>query len=158
MLASGCGAGGEGRATAARETGDQAMANDPVKVQLSVSPAGRSVAATLTFTNISKADVFIWKLNACDGGKIENDLFEIFKEDKQIPYVGKLAKRQPPGPADFVKLTPGAKVDSKVALETAYEFPPGPGNYRAKYSALNPYPDRAGFFSLDSEEVRFTLK
>ena len=134
------------------------MAEQQVQVNLVVQVQGRSVTATLTFRNASGQDAFIERVNACDGGRIRNDLFEITKDDQRVPYIGRLAKRAAPGPEDFIKLAPGQSLSNTVQLESVYAFPPGAGTYKIRYSAYNPFPDRDGFFELVSNEVVFTLK
>lgn len=134
------------------------MAEQRVQVNLEVQAQGRNVTAKLTFRNAGGQDAFIERVNACDGGRIRNDLFEITRDDQRVPYIGRLAKRAAPGPEDFIKVAPGHSLSNTVQLDSVYQFPPGPGTYTVRYSALNPYPDRDGFFELVSNEAVFTLK
>ena len=133
------------------------MAEQPVQVNLEVQVSGRNVAAKLTFRNAGSQDAFIERVNACDGGRIRNDIFEITTDGQRVPYIGRLAKRAAPGPEDFIKVAPGQSLSNTVQLDSVYQFPPGPGTYKVRYSALNPFPDRDGFFELISNEVDFTL-
>lgn len=129
-----------------------------VTVDLRVDIIGKRVQATLDFINRSRETVFLEKINACASRKIENDVFEIKSQNTRIPYYGILAKRNPPGPDDFIGIAPGKKFTTAVFLDEAYEFLAGSHIYNARYSALHDYPDKDDYFELQSEEVTFTLQ
>jgi hypothetical protein len=129
-----------------------------VTVELRVDIIGKRVQATLDFTNRSSGTAFLEKINACASRKIENDVFEIKSKDTRISYIGMLAKRNPPGPEDFIGIAPGKKFKTAVFLDEAYEFLPGRHDYSVRYSALHDYPDKDDYFELQSAEVAFTLQ
>lgn len=133
------------------------MPETPLVVTLKVSPAGRKVPAALTFLNQSRTAVFLYKVNACELGALENDLFRITLGDKKIEYTGTLSKLREPGPDDFIKLAPGATHETTVPLEKFYNFPAGPGLYRARFTAFNPEPSGDNLLKLTSNEVTFPL-
>lgn len=132
-------------------------ATETLAVDLSVDVLGKRPRASLTFVNGTAHNVFLEKVNACVSGKIENDVFQITSNGVPLRYVGMLAKRNPPGPQDFVKIVPGQKLISVVFLDDAYEFLQGQHSYTARYSALHDYPDKPDYFELSSEDFTFTL-
>jgi hypothetical protein len=130
-----------------------------VKVSLGIEASERAVFATLIFSNESSTETaYIERFNGCLDGSVENDVFRITRNGKEVEYVGPLEKRRAPGAEDFAKLPPGERLTRKARLDEAYAFPPGAFEYKALYSALHPYPDRPGFVELTSDEVVFTLK
>ncbi len=129
-----------------------------VTVELRVDIIGNRVQATLDFTNRSSGTAFLEKINALVSRKIGNDVFEIKSQGTRISYIGALAKRNPPGPNDFIGIAPGKKFTTAVFLDEAYEFLPGRHVYSARYSALHDYPDKDDYFELQSAEVAFTLQ
>lgn len=133
------------------------MATDSLDVRLTIGVAGREATATVVFTNPGPAEVLLWNVNACTGGQLENNLFEIYRGDQRVRYTGMLAKRGQPTLEEFIRLAPRQSVTSVVPLHSYYRFPGG-GDYRACYTAFNPYPNRDGFFPLQSNEVRFRLE
>jgi len=133
------------------------VAEELVTVQLKISPTGRTVLADVTFKNKGKTDVFLWKVVACVDGELENDFFEIRRGDQRVDYTGILAKYGDLQASDFIKLEPGKQLEVRIHLEKYYDFPAGSGDYRAKFKASNPYPDRDDDFDLASNEEKFHL-
>jgi hypothetical protein len=129
-----------------------------VTVELRIDIVGTRVQATMDFINRSSGTAFLEIVNACANRKIENDVFEIKSQGARIPYIGILAKRNPPGPDDFLGIAPGKKFSTVVFLDEAYEFLPGHHAYSVRYSALHDYPDKDDYFELQSQEVSFTLQ
>jgi hypothetical protein len=129
-----------------------------VAVDLRVNAVGTHVQATLEFLNRSPQMVFLEKINACASRKIENDVFQIKSEGSAVPYIGMLAKRNPPGPDDFIAIAPQQKFVTAVFLDQAYQFAAGSHVYTARYSALHDYPDKDDYFELQSQEVTFSVQ
>ncbi len=129
-----------------------------VTVNLRIDIVGNRVQATLDFINRSSGTAFLEKINACVSRKIRNNVFEIRSQGTRIPYIGILAKRNPPGPEDFIGIAPGKEFVTAVFLDEAYDFLPGSHVYTARYSALHDYPDKDDYFELQSDEVTFTLQ
>jgi hypothetical protein len=124
-------------------------------VTLAVAPSPRGLIATVTFKNQSEHPAPLYKWNACFGGRIHNDVFEISIDSHVVPYIGRFVKRGEPKEEDFLTLPRGAHVSFDVELLSAYDFPAGAHRYTIRYSALNPYLGRAGFDELNSNSVVF---
>lgn len=56
---------------------------------------------------------------------IRNDIFSVSASIADVKYAGMMAKRAPPGPADFIRVEPGASVSATVDLAEGYEIPEG---------------------------------
>jgi hypothetical protein len=126
-----------------------------VSVYLKVSLRSSQVMARLAFKNRSGRDIFIEKYNACAGGQIENNVFEIRTNGHVLDYKGMLAKRRRPIPEDYLVVPSGQTFGVEVDLTRAYAFPKGLGRYVARYSAVISYPDRDGIWSLASNSAPF---
>ncbi len=129
----------------------------PVSAHLSIEVEDNKVLATLSFTNTSSGPLYLEKVNTCSEGVLENDLFELLNNDIRIEYIGPLSKRGEPGWDDFIELSPEGKFETTVRLDTVYDFVGKHGPSQGRYSCLNPFPDRPGFFPIESNVALFEL-
>jgi hypothetical protein len=132
------------------------MDPSPFNVTLAVAISGRSVTATVTFTNRGTVDAFLYEVNAIPEGRLEKNVFDIRREGQRVEYTGILAKRAQPTPEDFLTVKPGQTYTTVVPLHKFYAFPSGMGEYVARYEAFNQKP-AGGVTKLVSNEVAFTL-
>lgn len=73
---------------------------------------------------------------------IRNDIFIVERDGEEVPYRGKMAKRAPPGPGDFLTLAPGARRGPvTVELATAYELTAGTYTVRYRGTGISGLPD-----------------
>lgn len=110
-----------------------------VNVTLMVNVDKQQATAVIKFTNKTQHDVYLDKINACISGEIENDVFQISTNGKEIRYIGMLQKRHVK-PEDFIKLKPGAEIETKVKLEKTYQFLAGKNEYKIRYYAYHSHP------------------
>ena len=107
-------------------------------LQPSVS-RGDDVMVRVTLTNSSGAvqHLLRWR-TPLDG--VDAPLFEVRRDGQPVRYLGRQIKRQAPGPADYVRLDPGASLSKTVELSRLYEMSIT-GSYTIRYhSAAMPAP------------------
>lgn len=132
------------------------MSPPPLRVELTVE-VNDAILAHLSFTNTSGEPFALYTINACAGGRIRNNLFQIRRGEERVPYAGRLAKRPTPQAADFQVLPPGGSASATVRLDEAYTFPPGGGDYVAVYDAHNPSLGAQPLTRLRSNEQPFKV-
>lgn len=136
---------------------EQPMPSRPIDARLTITSGEASIKASLAFTNQSDKVAHLYKVNACDGGVLENDLFRIRIGEDEVEYVGALAKLAEPGPEDFLTLKPGEVHRAEVDLRRYYDFGDRRGEFRVVYSAVNPAPEGGELLDLESNEVVFRI-
>ena len=88
---------------------------------------------------------------------LQADVFQIASDDGVVRYRGVMAKRGRASLSDYVQLEPRTPLRTPpIDLTTAYAFPSGRRTYTAGYLARITYPDRAGYWVLKSNTVKFT--
>ena len=107
-----------------------ALASGPTLAQevgVTITPLrqqfGRSddVQVRVTLTNISAAPQYVLKWHTPLEG-VMAPLFDIQRDGLPVRYLGIKAKRAAPGPGDYLRLDPGASLDSTVELSALYEM------------------------------------
>jgi peptidyl-Lys metalloendopeptidase len=73
-----------------------------------------------TITNTSDKPINVLKWNTPLEGFTAN-IFQVKRAGKLVPYIGKLVKRGPPRPEDYVNIAPGKSVSVTVDISEAYE-------------------------------------
>ncbi len=132
-----------------------ALAVVPVTAQLAVTAQGKNLHAVLNFVNVSKQNVYLDKISACDGGRLSDDVFRISMDGQNVPFSGRKSSRPAhPGPRQFVTLLPGEQVHESVKLNQAYRLPSGAHTYSVVYSGPHVYPDRLQAFTLTSNAAQ----
>ncbi len=56
---------------------------------------------------------------------LQNDIFSVSASISDVPYQGKMKKRAPPGPEDFIEVPPGESRSATVDLAEGYTIPEG---------------------------------
>jgi hypothetical protein len=130
----------------------------PITADLSILVSNSTVKARLVIHNGSSARIHLEKSKVFAGGEILNSLFEITSGETSIPYIGKMAKLRKPGPEDFLNIDAGQRYETTVDLSNTYAFLPGDHNYTAVYKAFHSYPDRDGYWTLESNSATFALR
>lgn len=92
---------------------------------------GDDVMVRVTLTNSSSTvqHLLRWR-TPLDG--VESPLFEVRRDGQPVRYLGRRIKRAPPGPADYVRLDPGASLSKTVELSRLYEMNVT-GSYTIRY-------------------------
>ena len=87
--------------------------------------------ATVTLTNDGARAVQLprWQI---PGARLEANLFDVTRDGKPVDYLGILAKRRAPTPADLVTIAPGQSVSGRTELTRAYDMNDG-GEYLVVY-------------------------
>ena len=133
-------------------------ARSPVAVGLVLTPSGRDLQATLSFTNQSAQPVYLDKISACLDGKIGDDVFLVAADGRAVPFNGKKTPRPAvPGPRQFTPLAPGATQRAVVNLGRSYRLPSGRHTYSVAYSAVHNYPARLQTLTLRSDPAQCGL-
>lgn len=60
--------------------------------------------------------------------QFNSDMFEISKNDKTLPYMGRMIKRRQPEEKDYIKITPEKNLSATIDLSQAYAIQ-APGQY-----------------------------
>jgi hypothetical protein len=113
------------------------MEKDIIEVKLSVEVLEKSVIAHLVFRNKSDRNIYANKQLMYYDGWILNDYFEIINSKGiKIRYLGVMSNctRMPD---EYILLGPGEAINTKIALNEAYELKEGDG-YKIQYDAFNP--------------------
>lgn len=100
--------------------------------------AGNRVA--LTFRNTTDRDAYLYRPNACEGGRIENNVFRIRDSTAQVRYTGIYVKRPAPRREDFAVLAGRASRTEEIDLAAAYALSSGV-QYAVTYEAFHDNPD-----------------
>ncbi|TQK07497.1 M35 family metallo-endopeptidase [Herbaspirillum sp. SJZ107] len=96
-------------------------------VRVTVTPErtslGKSdeVAVVVTITNTSGATAYLLKWQT-PFGAVEAPLFEVTRDGQPVPYLGRMVKRAPPAPDDYIALAPGASRSVRVELSALYRM------------------------------------
>jgi peptidyl-Lys metalloendopeptidase len=96
-------------------------------IVVEVTPARQSLArsedvtVTVTIRNTSPAWQYLPKWQTPFAG-VQAPLFDVTRDGLPVGYLGILAKRPPPGPADVIALAPGAARSSRVELSALYRM------------------------------------
>lgn len=90
------------------------------------------VRVTLSNTSGTAQHLLRWRtpLDA-----IETSLFDITRDGQPVRYLGRSVKRAAPGPADYVRLDPGASLSKTVELSVLYEMSVT-GSYTIRYRSV----------------------
>ncbi|MBX3019046.1 MAG: DUF2799 domain-containing protein [Bdellovibrionaceae bacterium] len=139
--------------TQARQKADRLHIGLTIEARKKIS--GPSVIAHLEYTNGTKEPVrFVnWVLGR--GQAPTNKIFEVTQNGKEVAYTGIMAKRMPPGEADFIVLKPGESLRDSIDLSQAYAWSLSPGRYDLylETSAQEPGVERR----LRSEDASFSF-
>lgn len=90
------------------------------------------VRVTLSNTSGTPQQLLRWR-TPLDG--VDAPLFDITRDGLPVRYLGRRIKRAPPGPADFVRLDPGASLSKTVELSALYEMSIT-GSYTIRYRSM----------------------
>jgi peptidyl-Lys metalloendopeptidase len=96
-------------------------------VRVSVTPErtslGKSdeVAVVVTITNASGTTAYLLKWQT-PFGAVEAPLFEVTRDGQPVPYLGRMVKRAPPSPDDYIALAPGTSRSVRVELSALYRM------------------------------------
>jgi peptidyl-Lys metalloendopeptidase len=114
----------------------------PGGIVVDVTPARQSLArnedvvVTVTIRNTSRAWQYLPKWQTPFAG-VQAPLFDVTRDGLPVSYLGIVAKRAPPTPADFVALAPGAARSTRVELSALYRMDIT-GAYSVRYRADRP--------------------
>jgi hypothetical protein len=91
------------------------------------------VRVKVSFDNQTDHKVFVANAIAVEND-LSNALFEV-KENSgaDIPYVGMMAKRSPPGPDDYYAIAPHSKHENTIDITDSYAFQAGSHGYKLSY-------------------------
>ena len=92
------------------------------ELQKSTLTIDDEVLVTVTYTNISKADVRLLKRDTVLGGGMTEDLFSVKFQDQELAYSGAHVKRLAPIASDYVTLKPGESVSQQIDLLRSYRI------------------------------------
>jgi len=87
------------------------------------------VRVVMSNTSATAQHLLRWR-TPLDG--VESPLFEVRRDGQPVRYLGRRIKRAPPGPADYVRLDPGASLSKTVELSRLYEISVT-GSYTTRY-------------------------
>lgn len=124
-------------------------------VEAKLDGARWRVVVALSFTNDGKKPFDLDKVSACDGGHVSNHVFQVTRGAAEVPYVGMMRKRAPPGRDGFLQLAPGKSVRVEVRLDAVYALPAEGGDFVVRFETANHF--SKDDVTLVSNEARFTL-
>jgi hypothetical protein len=113
----------------------------------------RSILIKLVIPNFSEKDLRLDGLSVAEDGKIMNQVFQVRMGDKELPYIGLMAKRM--APSKFVIVKPGETYETSIDLEKYYDLPKEGGTLSLYFSTFNHFsPDE---FHIESNILEFRL-
>ncbi|MBI2380375.1 MAG: peptidase M35 [Gammaproteobacteria bacterium] len=123
----------------------QAHAAAPIAVSLSLDSAAakgsEDVYVTVTLKNVSSqpAKLLRWLAPV---GELEEGIFHITRDGKDVPYQGAHYKRVAPTAKDYITIKPGQSLTRRVELSNAYDLTVS-GQYAISYdvAAVNLFGD-----------------
>jgi len=124
-----------GTALAARQDDAQPkFLDNPLRLAM-IADGAQAFMGTVEF-KLSNNSAEILKIPSWQlpNGKIDADVFEIYRGGKRIEYTGKMIKRAEPTEADFITLQPGETKRVTVNLGDAYDLSQG-GQYDVKFKS-----------------------
>lgn len=107
------------------------------QIQATIEPRGGH-RFSVVFRNISDREAHLYRPNACEGGRIENNVFQVHA-GARIAYTGAYVKRPAPRAEDFIVLPARAIRVEEIDLSSAYAVPQR-GRYTARYEAFHGSP------------------
>jgi hypothetical protein len=133
--------------------------NSQGSVSLEVEATHQSLFAHLRFFNPShENNLYLEKRKVFDTPTPRTNVFRVQCDGQKIGYKGELAKRVPPGRADFLLLPPGKDFSKTVDISNLYEFLPGRHTYSIEYFAFHANPNEdEDLLELKSNTVTFDL-
>ena len=110
--------------------------SDPIlSIKISSDKLSQSSGKVLvTLKNNSQQSIKILKWNTPLEEKINSDIFKIYKNNKEIPYIGRHIKRVQPTQKDFLVFEAGEEYQSWIDLPLYYKMR-SEGNYTISYSS-----------------------
>jgi peptidyl-Lys metalloendopeptidase len=122
------------------------------QIQATIDTRG-AFRMAIVFRNTSGRDAHLYRPNACEAGRIENNVFIVRAGNENVAYTGAYVKRPAPRPQDFVTLRPGEAREEIVDLASAYAVEPG-SRYTVRYDAYHGSPgDPDALWGLQSNTV-----
>ncbi len=119
-------------------TGSAAAAGGGIEVTLSAPKtdivASAGVWVRVTYSNMADTNMSILKWQTPVNG-LEAPLFDVAADGKPVDYIGRLVKRGPPTPGDYLTIAPGDSLSFSVNLARSYSF-----SETAQYSVAYNFP------------------
>lgn len=114
-------------------------ANQNLSVGISVQEGDEgSGVVTFSLTNQSRYPVQVLRWNTPLEGGFRSDNFRVTLNGEKIRYIGKLVKRAPAEPGDYLLLGPGESTSARAALLAEYDIREA-GRYEVTYAAVIEY-------------------
>lgn len=131
----------------------------PPAATLTVQVAGNKVIVHIKIDNRSDQVLYIEKSKIVAVPPVRTKLFRIVCEEKDVPYIGPMAKKKPPTRDDFFSVAPGADIQGFADITDLYAFLPGTHSYTIQYKTFQGDPDdEAKLNEIDSEPTSFVLR
>ena len=91
----------------------------------------------ITFKNEDTERVLIEPRHIFRNGKIRANNFDIRLNNKKVSYIGKMIKRRPTNPNEYVFISPNKHISFEVNLTQSYKFEDQFGLLKIQYSSFN---------------------
>ncbi len=92
-------------------------------LQVSMAAAG-GTSVTIQVSNPTGAAIRFCRYHTPFEG-VRNDIFRVSQGGRELGYQGMMAKRRPPGPADYLLVEPGASMEATVDLVPSWSLKKG---------------------------------
>jgi peptidyl-Lys metalloendopeptidase len=118
-------------------------------VVVSVTPERQSLArsedvmVTVTMTNTTNETQYLLAWQTPFAGAPTAPLFEVVRDGRAVPYIGRQVKRAAPTAADYIALAPGSSRSASVDLAALYDLSVT-GAYGVRWRAGAPLYSRPG--------------
>ncbi len=124
-------------------------ANVDVNHRLEVETGARSVKVRVLIENRGDKPVWIPREIAL-GDDLTAPRFLLRTPEDEVAYTGRMVKRAPPGPADYLEVKPQTTHLNTIDITDAYAFKPGRHSYEIRYAG----PWLTSLGSLDAASIK----
>ncbi|MCX5660933.1 MAG: hypothetical protein NTW19_14605 [Planctomycetota bacterium] len=111
----------------------------------------------VTFSNTTDAPLRLLRQNLLMEEQMTNSWFTVRRNGVKVQYIGRLVKRGPYRPDEYVILEPGRQIQSAVRLSKWYAIA-DPGPYDCTYRSFDRIENQERLYEMVSNTFAFTMK
>ena len=114
--------------------------------------------AVVTLVNTSDESIHIESRHVFFDSIIKGNNFRISLDGDKVPYIGRMVKRRPSGPNDYISIPAGERIAFQANLPQAYKLEGRSGQLQVQYSCINTNKTSKGLTKIQSPIFETELK